>query len=124
MDEGLVRLRTQQLRQDRTLHARIHTCPCFGGNHTSLHSAYIFQVDKFLLVLHLMTVAALYEIIEWLSSLGNPEDTEAFLGTQGYIWDTQSDMFMCLCGAVIAILLLRTIHPWSSKTQTREGRQP
>ena len=71
-----------------------------------------------------MTVAALYEIIEWLSSLGNPEDTEAFLGTQGYIWDTQSDMFMCLCGAVIAILLLRTIHPWSSKTQTREGRQP
>jgi len=56
--------------------------------------------------------------------LGNPEDTEAFLGTQGYIWDTQSDMFMCLCGAVIAILLLRTIHPWSSKTQTSEGRQP
>ena len=71
-----------------------------------------------------MTVAALYEIIEWLSSLGNPEDTEAFLGTQGYIWDTQSDMFMCLCGAVIALLVFRAIHPWQSKTQTSEGRQP
>ena len=52
-----------------------------------------------------MTVAAIYEIIEWLSSLGNPEDTEAFLGTQGYIWDTQSDIFMCLCGAVFALLI-------------------
>ena len=70
-----------------------------------------------------MTVAAIYEIIEWLSSLGNPEDTEAFLGTQGYIWDTQSDMFMCLCGAVIALLLFRIIHPRLSKTQTSEGCQ-
>ena len=51
-----------------------------------------------------MMVAAIYEIIEWLSSLGNPEDTEAFLGTQGYIWDTQSDMFMCMCGAIVALV--------------------
>jgi len=52
-----------------------------------------------------MTVAAIYEIIEWMASLSNPEDTEAFLGTQGYIWDTQTDMFLCMIGALVAMLL-------------------
>ena len=50
-------------------------------------------------------ISALYEIIEWLASLSNPTDTEAFLGTQGYIWDTQTDMFMCLIGATISVLI-------------------
>jgi len=54
-----------------------------------------------------MMVSAIYEIIEWLVSLGNPEDTEAFLGTQGYVWDTQTDMFMCLLGALAVILILK-----------------
>lgn len=54
-------------------------------------------------------VAAVYEIIEWLASLSNPNDTEAFLGTQGFIWDTQSDMFMCLLGAIVAVLLCLNI---------------
>jgi putative membrane protein len=35
-----------------------------------------------------LAFSAIYEIIEWLASLTNPTDTEAFLGTQGYIWDT------------------------------------
>lgn len=52
-------------------------------------------------------ISALYEIIEWLASLSNPADTEAFLGTQGYIWDTQTDMFMCLLGAIFAVLMQR-----------------
>ena len=50
-------------------------------------------------------ISALYEIIEWLASLSCPTDTEAFLGTQGYIWDTQTDMFMCLLGAIVAVLI-------------------
>jgi putative membrane protein len=54
--------------------------------------------------------SALYEIIEWLSSLSNPADTEAFLGTQGYIWDTQSDMLWCLIGSVLAVVLLTRLH--------------
>lgn len=54
--------------------------------------------------------SALYEIFEWLASLSSPADTEAFLGTQGYIWDTQTDMFMCLVGSVVAILLLARWH--------------
>lgn len=57
-----------------------------------------------------LAFAALYEIFEWLASLSNPADTEAFLGTQGYIWDTQSDMFLCLIGSIVAIALLTKIH--------------
>ncbi|MBP5420321.1 MAG: DUF2238 domain-containing protein [Bacteroidales bacterium] len=55
------------------------------------------------------SVSALYEIIEWLASLSNPTDTEAFLGTQGYIWDTQSDMFLCLIGATISAIIYNVI---------------
>ncbi len=57
-----------------------------------------------------LAFSALYEIFEWLASLSNPADTEAFLGTQGYIWDTQSDMFWCLVGAIAAILVLTKLH--------------
>jgi len=54
-----------------------------------------------------MTVSALYEIIEWIVGANSPEDSEAFLGTQGYVWDTQTDMFMCLIGASVAVVLYR-----------------
>lgn len=54
-----------------------------------------------------MTVSAIYEIIEWIVGSNSPEDSEAFLGTQGYIWDTQTDMFMCLIGAYFAVILYR-----------------
>lgn len=57
-----------------------------------------------------LAFSAIYEIIEWLASLSNPTDTEAFLGTQGYIWDTQTDMFWCLIGSVIALMLLSRLH--------------
>jgi len=57
-----------------------------------------------------LAFSALYEIIEWLASLSNPTDTEAFLGTQGYVWDTQTDMFWCLIGSVVAVILLTRLH--------------
>ena len=57
-----------------------------------------------------LAFSALYEIIEWLASLSNPTDTEAFLGTQGYIWDTQTDMFLCLIGSVVALVSLTKLH--------------
>jgi putative membrane protein len=57
-----------------------------------------------------LALSALYEIFEWLASLSNPTDTEAFLGTQGYIWDTQSDMFWCLIGSVVALIMLTKLH--------------
>ncbi|HVO68024.1 MAG TPA: DUF2238 domain-containing protein [Syntrophales bacterium] len=57
-----------------------------------------------------LAFSALYEIFEWLASISNPTDTEAFLGTQGYIWDTQSDMLFCLIGSIIALILLTRLH--------------
>ena len=57
-----------------------------------------------------LAFSAIYEIFEWLASLSDPTDTEAFLGTQGYIWDTQSDMFFCLIGSMVALILLTKLH--------------
>ncbi len=65
---------------------------------------------SFLSVAVPLAFSALYEIIEWMASLSNPTDTEAFLGTQGYIWDTQTDMFWCLIGSIIALVLLSKFH--------------
>lgn len=57
-----------------------------------------------------LAFSALYEIFEWSMSLSNPSDTEAFLGTQGYVWDTQTDMFFCLIGSIVALIFLTKIH--------------
>jgi putative membrane protein len=57
-----------------------------------------------------MGISALYEIAEWLASLSSPGDTAAFLGTQGYMWDTQSDMLFCLFGAVAGLICLTELH--------------
>ena len=57
-----------------------------------------------------LAISAFYELIEWWVALLSGEAAEAFLGTQGYAWDTQSDMFLALVGAVIALLLLSGLH--------------
>jgi putative membrane protein len=57
-----------------------------------------------------LAFSALYEIFEFLASLTNPADTEAFLGTQGYIWDTQTDMLWCLIGSIVALIVLTKLH--------------
>ncbi len=57
-----------------------------------------------------LAASACYEFIEWWISLLSGSRGDAFLGTQGYTWDTQSDMFFCLIGAVAAIMTLARIH--------------
>lgn len=57
-----------------------------------------------------MTVSALYELLEWATALALGQGADQFLGTQGDPWDTQSDMFMALIGAVLAILALARVH--------------
>ncbi|MGH1461786.1 MAG: DUF2238 domain-containing protein [Neptuniibacter sp.] len=57
-----------------------------------------------------LAFSAFYELIEWWVALLTGEDAEAFLGTQGYIWDTQSDMGLALTGAICAILTLGRMH--------------
>lgn len=57
-----------------------------------------------------LAFSALYELIEWWVAALTGESAEAFLGTQGYIWDTQSDMLLALIGACLAVLLLSRWH--------------
>ena len=57
-----------------------------------------------------LAFSAFYELIEWWVAVSTGEDAEAFLGTQGYIWDTQSDMAMALFGAICAIVFLAKYH--------------
>ena len=64
----------------------------------------------FLLLCVVLALSAFYELIEWWAALLSEEAAEAFLGTQGYIWDTQSDMLWALCGGVLALLTLSKWH--------------
>ena len=57
-----------------------------------------------------LAVSAGYELIEWAAAEMMGEGADAFLGTQGYAWDTQSDMLMALIGAIIAQVLLGKVQ--------------
>jgi len=65
---------------------------------------------NFFIVCFALAFSAFYELVEWWVALSSGEDAEAFLGTQGYVWDTQSDMFMALIGALVALLVLSRAH--------------
>ncbi|MGS0682961.1 DUF2238 domain-containing protein [Shewanella sp. 125m-7] len=65
---------------------------------------------NFLAICFALAFSAFYELIEWWVAELTGEDAEAFLGTQGYVWDTQSDMAMALVGAISAVVLLRRLH--------------
>lgn len=55
-------------------------------------------------------MSASYELIEWAAAEMMGQGADAFLGTQGYAWDTQSDMLMALIGAVVAQVLLGKVQ--------------
>ncbi len=65
---------------------------------------------NFLVVCFCLAVSAFYELLEWAVAALTGESAEAFLGTQGYIWDTQTDMLMALIGAITAIIILGGVH--------------
>jgi len=64
----------------------------------------------FFIISFCLGLSAFYELIEWWVALISEEAADSFLGTQGYIWDTQSDMAWCLVGAVLALVLLGKLH--------------
>jgi len=65
---------------------------------------------NFFIVCICLAISAVYELLEWCVALLSSEAAEAFLGTQGYIWDTQSDMAFALLGAILALALLSGTH--------------
>lgn len=64
----------------------------------------------FFIVSFCLGFSAFYELIEWWVALLSDEAADAFLGTQGYVWDTQSDMALALIGAIVALVTLGRYH--------------
>ncbi len=65
---------------------------------------------NFIIIFFVLGFSAFYEFIEWWVSLLSGEAGDAFLGTQGDIWDTQWDMFMCFLGSIVSLSFLSRYH--------------
>lgn len=68
------------------------------------------KMTTFLCVCVAMAISACYELVEWGAALALGQGADEFLGTQGYVWDTQSDMWYALLGAIAAMLLVSRLH--------------
>ena len=68
---------------------------------------------NFTIVSICLAISAAYEWIEWFVSIATGDGGDAFLGTQGYVWDTQSDMLFATIGAIAALSIF-------SKTQDKQ----
>ena len=65
---------------------------------------------NFIIVSICLAISAAYEWIEWWVSLATGDGGDAFLGTQGYVWDTQSDMLFATIGAIVGLILFSRIQ--------------
>jgi putative membrane protein len=68
------------------------------------------RMTAFLCVCVALAISAVYELVEWWAALSLGKGADEFLGTQGDPWDTQSDMFLALIGATVAIATLSRLH--------------
>jgi len=75
------------------------------GNHVRGRKMLVFVVISIVLA-----ISATYELFEWATALVMGQGADEFLGTQGDPWDTQSDMFFALIGAVTALVMLSKLH--------------
>lgn len=75
----------------------------------------------FLVTCVCLAISAFYELIEWWTALIGGGASEAFLGTQGDVWDTQWDMFLALVGALSSQLLLARSHDRALARQQGNG---
>lgn len=78
----------------------------------------------FLVVCVVLAISAFYELIEWWVAVAAGASSEAFLGTQGYEWDTQSDMAIALAGGITALALLGRWHDQQLARGTGWGVEP
>ncbi|WP_217552013.1 DUF2238 domain-containing protein [Streptomyces sp. GbtcB6] len=57
-----------------------------------------------------LAFSACFELLEWLAAEIGGHGADAFLATQGDVWDTQWDMFCALIGATVSVLVLSRVH--------------
>ncbi|TXH02781.1 MAG: DUF2238 domain-containing protein [Rhodocyclaceae bacterium] len=86
--------------------------PAMVAREILLRGAYVRgrRMAGFLCICVAMAISASYELIEWAAAISLGQGADEFLGTQGDVWDTQSDMLMALIGSTAAITLLSRWH--------------
>ena len=97
---------------DRIGHLMQGVTPALLAREIFIRGGYVAgrRMTAFLCVCVAMTVSACYELIEWWAALAMGQGAEAFLGTQGDVWDTQADMSCALIGAIVALALLSRVQ--------------
>lgn len=88
--------------------------PALVAREILIRGAYVQgrKMLAFVVVCIVLAISATYELIEWGAALLLGQGADEFLGTQGDPWDTQSDMFSALIGAIAALSLLSGFHDW------------
>ncbi|WP_310607708.1 DUF2238 domain-containing protein [Buttiauxella brennerae] len=86
--------------------------PALAAREILIRGGYIRgrKMVAFLVCCVALAISALYELIEWVAALSLGQGADEFLGTQGDVWDTQSDMFCALLGALFTVLILQYWH--------------
>jgi putative membrane protein len=64
----------------------------------------------FFLLCFVLAVSAFYELLEWWSAILIGSSADEFLATQGYVWDTQSDMWYALLGGITSLAIFSRLH--------------
>ena len=86
--------------------------PALAVREILLRGAYVRgrRMLAFIVVCVVLAISATYELIEWGAALALGQGADEFLGTQGDVWDTQSDMFCALLGVITALLVFARLH--------------
>ena len=86
--------------------------PALAAREILLRGRYVQgrRMLAFIVVCIVLAISASYELIEWAAALALGQGADEFLGTQGDPWDTQTDMFMALVGALSALATLSGLH--------------
>ncbi|MBB5347575.1 DUF2238 domain-containing protein [Desulfoprunum benzoelyticum] len=104
--------------------------PALAAREILLRGGYVRgrSMLAFLVICVALAISATYELIEWGAALVLGQGADEFLGTQGDPWDTQSDMFFALLGAISALVCLGWLHDRQLRRlaveSSREGGHP
>ena len=96
--------------------------PALAVREILLRGAYVRgrRMLAFIVVCVVLAISATYELIEWGAALALGQGADEFLGTQGDVWDTQSDMFCALLGAITTLLVFARLHDRQLQNLTTE----
>lgn len=105
-------LHLQRNPYDRIGHLFQGLVPALAAREVLLRGAYVRgrTMLAFIVVCIVLAVSASYELVEWAAAVSLGQGADAFLGTQGDPWDTQSDMLCALIGAIVCLLVLSRWH--------------